>query len=156
MVKNQLLEHFNENLFIAPMKARKKEEALSELVNLFVQKKYIRNREILLEMLHQRERLGSTGIGKGIAIPHGRTLAVSEVIIAFGRSKNPIDFDAVDNKPVNLFFMVLAPPNDEGNVYLPLLGSLVTILNDAKNRDKLMKVDTFQEFLAVFAENNPI
>jgi nitrogen PTS system EIIA component len=149
MLKSHLIEHFNEKLFLSTMKARTKDDALIELVDLFVQEKYIRNPDILLEMLHQREKLGSTGIGKGIAIPHGRTIAVSELIIAFGRSQHPIHFDAIDQKPVNLFFMVIAPPNDEGNKYLPLLGSLVTLLNDSANREKLMKIETYQEFLSV-------
>jgi nitrogen PTS system EIIA component len=149
MLKSHLVEHFNEKLFLASMKARNKEDALVELVDLFVQEKYIRNRDILIEMLHQRETLGSTGLGKGIAIPHGRTIAVSELMIAFGRSLHPINFDAIDHKPVHLFFMVIAPPNDEGNKYLPLLGSLVTLLNESKNREQLMKIETYREFLSV-------
>jgi len=119
------------------------------LLDTFVMEKYIRNRDIVLEMLHQRETLGSTGIGKGVAIPHGRTTAAADVLIAFGKSDQGIDFDAIDGKPVHLFFMVIAPPNEEGNVYLPILGSLVTILNEKANRDKLMKVDTFQDFIAI-------
>ena len=69
--------------------------------------------------------------------------------LAFGKSDQGIDFDAIDGKPVHLFFMVIAPPNEEGNVYLPILGSLVTILNEKANRDKLMKVETFQDFIAI-------
>jgi len=84
-----------------------------------------------------------------VAIPHGRTTAAADVLIAFGKSDQGIDFDAIDGKPVHLFFMVIAPPNEEGNVYLPILGSLVTILNEKANRDKLMKVETFQDFIAI-------
>jgi PTS system nitrogen regulatory IIA component len=151
MLKIPLSELFDEKLFLLDIKSRKKEDVLAELVDLFVKEKYIRNREILLEMLHQREMLGSTGIGKGVAIPHGRTIAVSKLVIAFGRSSRPINFNAIDNKPVSMFFMVIAPPNDEGNVYLPLLGSLVTLLNVSKNRDKLMKIQTYKEFLSVMS-----
>ena len=136
MKKIELENYFKEKLFITEMKASNKEEALSELLDLFVEGKYIRNREIVLEMLHQRETLGSTGIGKGIAIPHGRTTAAADVTIAFGLSQKGIEFDSIDKKPAHLFFMVIAPPHDEGNTYLPVLGSLVTILNEkeiAKN-----------------------
>lgn len=149
MQGNELQKYFHEPLFIAEMKATSKNEAIEELLDLFLETKYIRNRQIVLEMLHTRETLGSTGIGKGVAIPHGRTTAASDVLIAFGKSEAGIDFDAIDGKPVNLFFMVIAPPHDEDNVYLPILGSLVTTLNTKTNRDKLKKVKTFQEFLSI-------
>ena len=149
MHRNELGRFFKEHLFIADIKAKNKSGALSELLDLFVKEKYIRNRDIVLEMLHQRETLGSTGIGKGVAIPHGRTTAASDVLIAFGKSEKGIEFGAIDHKPAHLFFMVIAPPNDEGNVYLPILGSLVTILNDKGNRDKLQKVDSFSKFISI-------
>ncbi|HNY91482.1 MAG: PTS system fructose-specific EIIABC component [bacterium ADurb.Bin431] len=149
MHRSELAKYFKDNLFVASLQAAKKEVAIAELLDTFVREKYIRNRDIVLEMLHQRETLGSTGIGKGVAIPHGRTTAAADVLIAFGKSDQGIDFDAIDGKPVHLFFMVIAPPNEEGNVYLPILGSLVTILNEKANRDKLMKVETFQDFIAI-------
>ncbi len=149
MQRSELTQFFKENLFNPTLAATNKEDAIEELLDLFVKAKYIRNREIVLEMLHQRERLGSTGIGKGIAIPHGRTLAAPDVLIAFGKSIQGVDFDAIDHKPVHLFFMVLAPPNDEGNVYLPILGTLVTILNEKKNREALQKVENFSQFISI-------
>ncbi|HNW59968.1 MAG TPA: PTS sugar transporter subunit IIA [bacterium] len=149
MHRSELARYFKDNLFLAGLKSGSKEDAIAELLDIFVQEKYIRNRDIVLEMLHQRETLGSTGIGKGVAIPHGRTTAAADVLIAFGKSEAGIDFDAIDGKPVHLFFMVIAPPNDEGNVYLPILGSLVTILNEKANRDKLQKVATYQDFLSI-------
>ncbi|HPI72770.1 MAG TPA: PTS sugar transporter subunit IIA [bacterium] len=149
MNQSELSRYFSEHLFIPQLKAKNKEQAISELLDLFVKEKYIRNREIVLEMLHQREKLGSTGIGKGVAIPHGRTTAASHVLIAFGKSDAGINFDAIDGKPVHLFFMVIAPPNDEGNTYLPILGALVTLLNEKNNRDMLAKVKSFAEFLPI-------
>lgn len=100
-------------------------------------------------MLHQREKLGSTGIGKGVAIPHGRTVAASDVLIAFGKSTAGVPFDAMDGKPVHLFFMVIAPPNDEGNVYLQILGSLMPILSDAENLQRMKAVREYNEFIEV-------
>lgn len=149
MQRNELDQYFTEHLFIPQLKAKNKEQAISELLDLFVKEKYLRNREIVLEMLHQREKLGSTGIGKGVAIPHGRTTAASTVLIAFGKSEAGVNFDAIDGKPVHLFFMVIAPPNDEGNTYLPILGALVTMLNEKSNRDRLLKVDAFNDFISI-------
>ena len=151
MQEIDITNHFREELFIPEIKATNKEEVLEELVECFVEQKVIKSKELALEMLKKRETLGSTGIGKGIAIPHGRTTAAGDVIIAFARSANGIDFDAVDDKPVSLFFMVIAPPQDENNVYLPILGSLVTTLRSAKNRKKLLSINTYEEFLSIFS-----
>ncbi len=149
MEKSELALYFNENLFIPEMKAMSKEASLKELLQLFASERYIRNQDLVLDMLHQRETLGSTGIGKGVAIPHGRTVAASDVVIAFGKSRNGIEFDAIDNQPVHLVFMVIAPFQDENNIYLPILGSLVTILNQKKNRDRILDVQSFDEFIAI-------
>jgi len=150
MEAKDLVEYFSEDLFVPSLKAKNKSQSLNELSDLFVSSKLIRNKEIVLEMLHKRETLGSTGIGKGVAIPHGRTTAVVDVRIAFGKTDKGIDFDAIDKKPVHLIFAVLAPPIDEQNRYLPILGKLVEVLSDKKNRNKLMKVENYEDFIEVF------
>lgn len=151
MQKIDIKNHFREELFLPSMKATTKLEVLEEMVDTFVEQKVIKSKELALEMLKRRETLGSTGIGKGIAIPHGRTTAAGDVIIGFGKSENGVDFDAIDGKPVTLFFMVIAPPQDENNVYLPILGSLVTTLNNASNRKKILGINTYEEFLEIFS-----
>jgi len=150
MEVKDLLNYFSQDLFVSKLKATTKDASLDELANLFVKSKIIRKKSIALEMLRKRETLGSTGIGKGVAIPHGRTTAAMDVKIAFGKSEEGMDFDSIDKKPVNLVFMVLAPPHDENNRYLPILGKLVEVLSDLKNRNKLKKVETFDEFIQVF------
>ncbi|HPG41961.1 MAG TPA: PTS sugar transporter subunit IIA [bacterium] len=151
MISKELAQLFNNNLFISNLKATNKEEVLGELLDLFIKEKIVRNRQIVLEMLHQRETLGSTGIGKGVAIPHGRTTAALNVVIAFGKSEKGIDFNAIDKQPVHLFFMIIAPPNDEENKYLPALGSLVTIIKSEKNRERLLKVTNYSELLSIIS-----
>ena len=150
MKGNELVNYFSEDLFIANLKAKTKERSFDEFAELFVNCKLIRKKEIVLEMLHKRETLGSTGIGKGIAVPHGRTTAALEVKIAFGKSEQGLDFDAVDRKPVQLIFVVLAPPHDENNRYLPILGKLVEILSQVRYRKKLLKVENYKQFISVF------
>jgi len=145
MTRSELAELFSEDLFIPSLEASSKEEILNKLLDTFVNAKIIKNREIILEMLHKRESLGSTGIGKGIAIPHGRSTAVEDVHIAFGKVAEPVDYDAIDKKPVKLIFMVLAPPQEHTSKYLPALGKLVEIVSEAKNRKKLSKIETFEE-----------
>ena len=150
MEVKDLLDYFSQDLFVSKLKATTKDASLDELADLFVKSKIIRKKSIVLEMLRKRETLGSTGIGKGVAIPHGRTTAAMDVKIAFGKSEEGMNFDSIDKKPVNLVFMVLAPPHDENNRYLPILGKLVEVLSDLKNRNKLKKVKTFDEFIQVF------
>jgi len=148
---SDLLNFFQENQFIADLKAKTKEDALDELAEVFVTSQIIRNKAIVLEMLHSRESIGSTAIGSGIAIPHGRTTAAPDLSVAFGKSQDGIPWEASDKKPVHLIFMVVAPPYEENNRYLPMLGKLVEFLHDPENRKKLLKVDTFEEFKSVLS-----
>ncbi|MFQ5674404.1 MAG: PTS sugar transporter subunit IIA [bacterium] len=152
MEGKDLVQYFSEDLFVSDLKAATKKDTLSELAALFVKSKIIRKKSLVLEMLRKRETLGSTGIGKGVAIPHGRTTAAIEVKIAFGKSVAGIDFDSIDKKPVHLVFVVLAPPQDENNRYLPILGKLVEVLSDKKNRKKLLEVESFENLVNVFSE----
>lgn len=152
MDNDNLVIYFDEQLFLPDLKATTKDELLKEIVDQFVNVKYLKNSDIVLDMLRQREVLGSTGIGKGIAIPHGRTTSASEIMIAFGKSQSGIDYDTIDGKPVHLVFMIIAPPQDENNMYLPILGKMVEVLNKSKNRNKLMSAETFSEFIEVISK----
>ncbi len=143
---SDLLSFLSEERFIPELKAKTKSEALEELTDILVEANLIRNKDLILEMLHRRESVGSTGIGHGIAIPHGRTTAAPELIIVFGRSSSGIAWEAIDGKPVHLIFLVIAPPHEEDNQYLPMLGKLVEFLHDENNRNKLLEIKTFQEF----------
>ncbi len=152
MDNEDLVTYFDEQLFLPDLRATTKDELLKEIVDQFVNVKYLKNSDIVLDMLRQREVLGSTGIGKGIAIPHGRTTSASGIMIAFGKSKSGINYDTIDGKPVHLVFMIIAPPQDENNMYLPILGKMVEILNKSKNRNKLMSAETFSEFIEVISK----
>ena len=149
MTNEELVNYFDEQLFLADLTAKNKDELFEEIIDQFVKIKYFKNKNIILEMLHQRERLGSTGIGKKVAIPHGRSTSASDVLIAFGKSVEGIDYDAIDGKPVHLVFMIIAPPQDENNIYLPILGKMVEILNKTKNRNKLLQAETFENFIEI-------
>ena len=149
---SELLDFFHEKQFVADLKAKTKEEALNELAEVFVESQIIRDKAIVLDMLHSRESIGSTAIGSGIAIPHGRTTAAPDLSVAFGKSKDGIPWEASDNKPVHLIFMVVAPPSEENNLYLPMLGKLVEFLHEPEKREKLLKVETFEDFKSVLSD----
>ena len=152
MINDELVNYFDEQLFMPDLKAKTKSELFEEIIDQFVKVKYFKNASIILEMLQQRERLGSTGIGKGIAIPHGRSTSASGILIAFGKSEEGIDYDSIDGKPVHLVFMIIAPPQDENNMYLPILGKMVEILNKTKNRNHLLKAESFEDFINIILE----
>jgi PTS system nitrogen regulatory IIA component len=148
----QLSEFFEEDLFIPEITAADKKGALRELVDTLVRSQRIKEGDILLQMLEQREHLGSTGIGRGVAVPHGRTLAISRLAVVFGRSQKGIDFEAMDGKPVHLVFLTVAPPQERSNLYLPVLGKIVETVKSAKNRRRLLSAGSFDEVAEVLEE----
>jgi len=148
----QLSEFFEEELFVPELHARDKNGTLQELVDALVKAGRIKEGDLLLQMLRQREQLGSTGIGRGVAVPHGRTLAIGRLTVVFGRSSDGIEFDALDGKPVHLFFLTVAPPQDRSNLYLPVLGKIVETVKSAKNRRRLLGAADFDEVAEILEE----
>ncbi len=144
----EFLSCFTPELFLPHLRATTRDAALDEMLEPLVAAGGVRDRGLLLDMLQRREGLGSTGIGKGVAVPHGRSLAVRGLVIVVGRSVEGIEFEAVDGKPVHHVFLIVAPPQDTESRYLRALGRLVDLVKDAASRKRLMKVETFEEFVA--------
>ncbi|MBD3334104.1 MAG: hypothetical protein GF355_01145 [Candidatus Eisenbacteria bacterium] len=152
MTPQQFLSYFSEKRFVRDLKARTKDAVLQEMTDLLAREREVHDPQLLLEMLKRRETLGSTGIGHGVAIPHGRTLATGKVKVAFGLSKRGLPFDAIDDQPVHLIFLIVAPYRDPKNEYLPLLGKIVESVKTESAREALMQVETFEDLKSVFAE----
>lgn len=104
------------------LQATTREAVLDELVWLLRQDE--KTAQQLVRLLKRREALGSTGVGRAIAIPHCRALGIADLKLGFGIHKAGVDYDAVDGKPVNVFFLIVAPPNEVSNQYLPVLGKI--------------------------------
>src|SRR5207253_2495222 len=96
----------------------------------------------------------ATGSGQNIAIPHCRAVAVSRLRVAFGRKLEGIDFNAIDGKPVQFFFLIVAPPLEVSNQYLPVLGKIAQFAKETDVPEKLVKVGTPQEFLKLLEDKN--
>ncbi|MCA9728972.1 MAG: PTS sugar transporter subunit IIA [Candidatus Eisenbacteria bacterium] len=148
----RILHYFDPNLFVPNLESTTKDEALRELTDRLAQGAGVRDPELLLDMLRRRESLGSTGIGKGVAIPHGRSLAITDLRVLFARSEAGVEFDAMDEKPVHLFFLIVAPPQDKRNEYLPLLGRIAELVKEKRVRDKLRKVEQFDDLRELLEE----
>lgn len=127
-----------------------KEEVLRELVALLDLDE--KSQAVLHKTLRRRENLGSTGIGKRIAIPHCRSLVVSRLRLAYGRKRTGIDFDSIDDQPVRHFFLIVAPPLEVSNQYLPILGRIAQFTKDPEVPRKLNSLSDPSEFLDLLEE----
>ncbi|UCC74445.1 MAG: PTS sugar transporter subunit IIA [Gemmatimonadota bacterium] len=146
----ELREFFNEDVINLNLQGESKDEILKELIALLELPE--KSEGILFKMLKRRENLGSTGIGRGIAIPHCRSLVVNRLRVAFGRKKGPIDFKAIDDKPVSFFFLIVAPPLEVSNQYLPVLGKIAQLCREPDVPERLGSLDTPSGFLELLGD----
>jgi mannitol/fructose-specific phosphotransferase system IIA component (Ntr-type) len=149
MKQSELQSYFTPELFIPELKASTKEGVLKEMAAWLESQKRIFRTSLVYDLLHKREGLGSTGIGGGIAIPHCRTIAVQKLTVLCALKHDGVDFGAPDKKPVKIFFMVVAPPQDV--TYLVFLGKLVEVVNDKQLKRALFEVTSFEEFITLVA-----
>ena len=146
----QLREFFNRDVVALDLEATGKDEVLNEMIQLLDLDE--KSQGILFKMLKRRENLGSTGIGRGIAIPHCRSLVVDRLRIAFGRTNQPIEFDAIDDNATRFFFLIVAPPLEVSNQYLPVLGKIAQFAKEADVPDRLASITDPDQFLALLEE----
>lgn len=118
---------------------------VSELFNI--------EKDDLVNILMERESLGSTGIGGGIAIPHGKTKKINTLIAAFARSREGVDFDAIDNQPVKFFFLLLAP-EDSAGLHLKALAKISRMLKDAEFRQRLDEAEDAAQLFQIIQEKD--
>ena len=109
----------------------------------------------ILQVLLEREKLGSTGVGQGVAIPHGKLAGLDSIAIVFGRSKAGVDFHSHDHKPVHLFFVLLAPENAIGN-HLQILARISRLLKSDHFRKKLIDIKDDQVYDLILAEDEQL
>lgn len=130
------------------LKATSKEEALKELVELASRSQLVKDSDQLYKDVTDREALVTTGVGYGVAFPHAKTQATKGIVIAFGRSASGIDFDAIDGKPVTLFFLIAAPEDAIG-AHLNVMARLSYMMKIEENRNKLTEVSSPDELFSV-------
>lgn len=150
------LDHIFKIEFInADLQARNKDEALGELVNTVTKGGLKLDYARIIDVLKQRENLGSTGIGDGIAIPHGKIPGINDIVVAFGRSTGGIPFDSMDGKPVYLFSLLLAPENSAGQ-HLKILAKISKMLKDTDFRKKLLKAKSQSDLYKIITDQENI
>jgi len=151
----QMDQIFKIELINADLTAKNKEEALAEMVNTIIRGGNKLNFSAIMDVLKQRESLGSTGIGEGVAIPHGKIADLNDIVVAFGRSMKGIDFDALDGKPVQLFFLLLAPENSAGQ-HLKVLAKISKMLKDPIFRKRLLKAKSQSDLYKMIIEQESL
>ena len=141
------------DMIIPDLKGTTKPDILSELAKLLTSRyKEISLRD-LLAVLAERERLGSTAIGDGIAIPHGKLRGVAKIIGAFGRHVNGVDFDSLDGGPSQLFFVLVAP-EDSASLHLKALARVSRLLKESSFRDHLIAAKDADELYKLIKEED--
>lgn len=146
----QLRDFFSADTIVQSLRGRSHAEILPELIACL--KLDDRSADTLLKVLKRREELGSTGVGKGIAIPHGRSLVVNRVRLVYGHSVEGVVWQAIDNKPVHHFFLIVAPPIEVSNQYLPVLGKIATFAKEPDVPQRLARIESADDFFRLLDE----
>ena len=145
-----LKDFFSPDAIDLALRGSTKDEILAEMVALLRVDE--RSSGTLLRILQRRENLGSTGVGRGIAIPHGRSLVVSRLRLAFGHRREGVDYQAIDGRPVFSFFLIVAPPLEISNQYLPVLGKIAQFASRPDVPDRLSALKSPAEFFRLLEE----
>ena len=133
-----------------PLEGKDKHSVIIELVNLLDAGKLLLDKDVALQAVLSREQVRSTGIGSGIAIPHGKCNAVRELLIALGIAAQPVDFDSVDGKPVNIVILLLSPVDQTGP-HIQALARISRLMLDESFRNKLQKATSANEVCELFS-----
>ena len=149
----KITDILDEDSIVEELASRDKKGVLEELVSVLVKHGRLADKEKSVQILLERERLGSTGIGDGIAIPHGKLKEISSIICSFGRSKAGIDFQSIDEKPSHLFFLLFAPEDSAGE-HLQALARLSRLLKDVRLRKRLMEAASKKEIYLLIAKED--
>lgn len=144
---------FKKEFIIEELKSTTRREVLTELSQIFSHAHIKVDYDNMVEVLLEREKLGSTGIGGGIAIPHGKLAGLENLIVSFGRSKDGIDFDSMDGKPVHIFFLLMAPENSAGQ-HLKALARISRMLKDDSFKDDLINATSVESLYRIIIEKD--
>ena len=139
------------DFIISDLQGKTKEEIINELIDLFKNDPRVEDIEKVRNSVLEREKVMSTGVGKGFAIPHGKTNAVKEIIGAFGRLKDGIDYESLDGNPVNLVFLLVGKDNLI-STHIKLLSRISRLMNKDDFRHRLAEANSADEIVKLFSE----
>lgn len=146
-------EVLKESCVIADLQGKTKKDVLLELVGTLKKANLLKNEREVVSVILEREKLGSTGIGDGVAIPHGKLKDIGNILCVFGRSREGVDFESVDQKPAHIFFLLLAPENS-ASLHLKMLSRISKLLRDTSFRKRLMEQDNARDLYRSVVEED--
>jgi nitrogen PTS system EIIA component len=149
----KITEILSPELVLPDLRGRNKPEVLQELAACLSSKYRDLDAETLAAVLAERERLGSTAIGDGIAIPHGKIRGVTRILGVFGRHLKGVDFESLDGKPTHLFFLLVAP-EDSTSLHLKALARVSRLFKDNSFRDQLIKARDVTEIYRLIVDED--
>ncbi len=148
--KMKILDVLHKEAILSDLKALDKQGVLEELVTPIASIAGV-NHDYLVRVLMDRERLGSTGIGDGVGIPHGKLKDLDALVLGFGLSRKGVDFESMDEQPTHIFFLLVTPENSTG-LHLKLLARISRILKNELFRQKLMDASNSDEIYSIIQE----
>jgi nitrogen PTS system EIIA component len=149
----KIAEFLHPQAVIANLSARSKPEIIKELCTSLAQVHPNLPVDRLMAVLQEREKLGSTGIGEGVAIPHGKFSGLNKLMACFGVSREGVEFDAIDGKPTFLFFALVAPENSAG-LHLKALARISRLFKSQRFRTSILEAKSAEQIYALIAEED--
>jgi len=151
----KITDYLSTEFVHASVKGKNKNDVIEEMLNLISVSENILDFEKVRRAVFEREQIMSTGVGNGFAIPHGKSDAVSDIVAGFGITERPVDYDALDDKPVRLVFILVGKENMVGS-HIKLLSRVSRLMNNESFRNKLLTLTTPEEILKAFREEESI
>ena len=144
-------ELLNPKYILTDFKSDNKDKVINELVDLLKDDERVIDLEEVRKCVFDREKIMSTGVGKGFAIPHGKTNSVTDIIAVFGKSREPIEYNSLDGEPVNLVFLMIGKDTLVSK-HIKLLSRISRLMNNDEFREKLVNADSKESILKIFEE----
>ena len=149
----KIVDFIREDLILPDLQSKAKLDLLAELAQHLAEHNNGVGKDALMKVLVDRERLASTAIGEGVAIPHGKLDAVGKLVACVGRAPEGVDFDSMDGRPTHLFFVLVAPENSTG-VHLKALARISRLFKDPEFRTRLLAAETAHDMYDVIADED--
>ncbi len=147
----KVFELLEEKFILTDFKSYNKEDIINELIDLHKDNKLVNDIEDVRKAVLDREKIMSTGVGKGFAIPHGKTNSINDIIAAFGKTSHPVDYEALDGEPVHLVFLLVGKDTLVSK-HIKTLSRISRLMNKDDFRQKLLVAETKSEILKIFEE----
>jgi fructose-specific phosphotransferase system IIA component len=147
-----LLNNIEQSCIQINLKSISKNQVINELVEILIKAGKLKNKKQAMKDILDREEKGSTGLEQGIAIPHAKTSSVKELLMVIGISKKGIDFDALDEKPSSIFFLLLSSPDSPGT-HIEALSAIAGLISESSTREKLKKALAPEDIMNIIKEH---